>query len=124
MTTATAVQKKSINVPDEVREVPNGRIEILRLGDAEFSRATFRPGWRWSTDVKPVAGTESCEFPHVMYLLSGRLHIRMDDGSELEAGAGDFVVVPPGHDAWVLGDEACIGVDFGGEDADYAKPPS
>jgi hypothetical protein len=122
MTTATAAQKKSISSPDELREFPNGRIEVLRLGDVEFARTTFQPGWRWSNDVKPIAGTDSCEFPHETFILSGRLHVVMDDGTELDAAAGDLLVIPPGHDAWVVGDEPCVGVDFGGEDTDYAKP--
>jgi quercetin dioxygenase-like cupin family protein len=81
----------------------------------------FQPGWRWSEDVKPIAGTQSCQAPHAIYVISGRMGIRMDDGTEGEIGPGDIAMIEPGHDAWVVGDEACVGVDFGGY-ASYAKP--
>ena len=77
---------------------------------------------RWSESVKPIAGTDSCEFHHKGYLLAGRMHVRMDDGAEAELAAGDAVDLPPGHDAWVIGDETCVLIDFGDQDADYAKP--
>jgi quercetin dioxygenase-like cupin family protein len=122
MASTTLLAKKSINAPDEVREFPSGRIEIVELGDVSFSRSTFEPGWRWSQHVKPLAGTESCEFPHEFFMVSGRMHVRMDDGTELDLVAGDVAVIGPGHDAWVVGDEPVTGYDFGTEDADYAKP--
>jgi hypothetical protein len=75
-------------------------------------RATFRPGWRWSTDVKPVVGTDSCQLAHSSYVVSGRFHVRMDDGTERELGPGDAHVVSAGHDAWVVGDEPCVAIDF------------
>jgi hypothetical protein len=124
MTKTTTLQKKSIETPDEVRTVPKGRIDIVELGPVTFSRTVFEPGWRWAESVKPVAGTDSCEFPHAVYVVSGSLRVRMDDGSELDLGPGDVAVVPPGHDAWVTSDEPCVTYDFGSEDADYAKPPS
>jgi ethanolamine utilization protein EutQ (cupin superfamily) len=122
MTMTTTASKRSIDTPDEVREFDKGRVDIVRIGDAVFTRSVFYPGWRWSESVKPIAGTETCELPHTMYIAAGSLHVQMDDGTELDAGAGDFVVVGPGHDAWVTGDEACVGYDFGGDDEDYAKP--
>ena len=119
--TVTAA-KRSIDTPDEVREFDKGRIEMITLDDLVFGRTVFEPGWKWSESVKPIAQTESCEFPHRMFVASGSLHIRMDDGTELDVTAGDVVVIDPGHDAWVTGNEPCIMYDFGGDDADYAKP--
>jgi hypothetical protein len=121
MTTPTV---RSLSAPDEVRTFPKGRLEMVWIDGVLFGRAVFEPGWRWSTSVKPIAGTESCEFPHRSYIHSGSLHIRMDDGTELDAGPGDVFVIGPGHDAWVTSDEPCVMYDCGGEDADYAKPPS
>ena len=119
--TVTAA-KKSIDTPDEVREFDKGRMEMVMLDDLLFGRAVFEPGWKWSESVKPIAQTESCEFPHRLFVASGSLHIRMDDGTELDATAGDVVLIDPGHDAWVTGNEPCVMYDFGGGDADYAKP--
>src|SRR6202008_3985611 len=87
---------------DEVREFHNGKAEILQVGDAEIGRLVLEPGWRWSNDVKPIAGTTSCEAPHFQYHVSGRLAIRMDDGTEFVAEAGDVTSLPSGHDAWVV----------------------
>lgn len=122
MITGTASARKSIDHPDEVRRIPNGRIDLVTVGDLTFSRTVFEPGWRWSTSVKPIAGTDSCEFHHRFFVASGAMHVRMDDGSELDLRAGDVGDILPGHDAWVVGDEPCVGYDFGGEDEDYAKP--
>src|SRR4051812_483575 len=82
-------EHKSFEAPEEVREFPNGHAEILTLGGSEIGRLVFQPGWRWSNDVKPIAGTDSCQAPHFQYHVSGRIGIRMDDGTELEAGPGD-----------------------------------
>src|SRR5438270_13796123 len=107
--------KKSFSSPDEVRPMSGkGQVEILKIGDGVVGKATFEPGWRWSEHVKPIAGTDSCEAPHVGYVVSGRQRVVMDDGSELEYAAGDVVAVPPGHDAYVVGDEACVVLDFAG----------
>ncbi|HTG46536.1 MAG TPA: cupin domain-containing protein [Actinomycetota bacterium] len=106
---------------DEVREFPNGRAEILEVGDSEIGRLILEPGWRWSNDVKPVAGTESCEAPHFQYHVQGSLAIRMDDGTEFVAQPGDITSLPQGHDAWVVGDEPVIVVDWYGA-SNYAKP--
>ena len=109
------LEKKSFSSPDDVRPmVDHGQIEILRIGDGVVGRATFEPGWRWSEDVKPLAGTDSCQSAHIGYVISGRQRVLMDDGTELEYGAGDVVAIPPGHDAWVVGEEPCVLVDFGG----------
>ena len=98
-------EHKGFRQPDETREFPNGRAEILKIGDGEVGRYTFEPGWRWSNDVKPIAGTHSCEAPHFQYHVSGQLAIRMDDGTEMEFGPGDVAIIDPGHDGWVVGDE-------------------
>jgi hypothetical protein len=106
--------------PDETREFPNGRAEIVRIGGGEVGRLVFERGWRWSNDVKSIAGTESCEAPHFQYHVSGQLAIRMDDGTELVAGPGDITSLPSGHDAWVVGEEAVVVVDWYGA-SNYAK---
>jgi hypothetical protein len=111
---------KTFEAPDETREFPHGRAEIVTVGDSEVGRLVFEPGWRWSVDVRPIAGTPSCEAPHFQYHLSGRMAIRMDDGTEMIASAGDVTSLPKGHDAWVLGDEPVVVVDWYGA-SDYAK---
>jgi quercetin dioxygenase-like cupin family protein len=116
-----ALDAKSLDSPDETRPfVDKGRTDIVKLGDVTVGRGVFEPGWRWSEHVKPIAGTESCEAPHTGYVLSGRMRVRMDDGAEAEVGPGDAFVIAPGHDAWTVGDEACVLVDFSGMDH-YAK---
>jgi hypothetical protein len=106
--------------PDEVREFPHGRAEIVKVGGGEVGRYTFEPGWRWSNDVKPIANTTSCEAPHFQYHVGGELAIRMDDGTEFVAGPGDITSLPSGHDAWVVGDEPVVTVDWFGA-SNYAK---
>jgi hypothetical protein len=113
-------EHRSFTTPEEVREFPHGRAEIVKVGDREVGRLVLQPGWRWSNDVKPIAKTESCEAPHFQYHVSGRIGIRMDDGTELEAGPGDVTSLPSGHDAWVIGDEPVIIVDWFGA-SNYAK---
>ena len=123
MTTTATAQKKSLDSPDEVTEFPKGRIELTSIGDKLFGRAVFEPGWKWSEHVKPIAGTESCEFPHACYVISGSIHVVMDDGTELDVAAGEVFVIGPGHDAWVTSDEPCVVYDVAAEeDEDYAKP--
>jgi uncharacterized protein YjlB len=96
-------------------------VNIVNIGDGMVGLATFEPGWKWSDHVKPIAGTESCQAAHVGYVLSGRQMILMDDGTQLESGAGDVVSIPAGHDGWTVGDETCVVLDFAGM-ANYAKP--
>ncbi|HLF70873.1 MAG TPA: cupin domain-containing protein [Dehalococcoidia bacterium] len=117
-----STQHKSFGTPDETREFPNGRAEILSVDDVEVGRLVLQPGWRWSNDVKPLAGTASCEAPHFQYHVSGRLGIRMDDGTEFIAGPGHVTSLPKGHDAWVVGDEPVVVVDWYGA-TNYAKAP-
>ncbi|MBV8300854.1 MAG: cupin domain-containing protein [Candidatus Dormibacteraeota bacterium] len=95
----------------EVVEFAKGKVELVTVGDRQIARGRYEPGWRWSEDVKPIVGTESCEHEHVGYVLTGRLHVRLNDGSEAEVGAGDAYRIPAGHDGWVVGDEAYEFID-------------
>jgi hypothetical protein len=119
MSTQTT-EHRSYATPDDVREFPHGRLEIVKVGGAEIGRLTLQPGWRWSTDVKPIAGTELCEAPHMQYHVSGRLHVLMADGTEFDAGPGEVTSLPQGHDAWVVGDEPAVVVDWYGA-SNYAR---
>ena len=112
---------KSLNSPDEVRNFDKGKVELVTVAGATIGRATFEPGWKWSTCVKPIAKTDSCQAAHYGYQLSGTMTTRMDDGTELTFTAGDVMNVPPGHDAWVAGNEPCVSLDFQGA-ANYAGP--
>lgn len=105
---------KNFGNPDEVRDFPLGRVELVNVSGSTVGRATLEPGWRWSTCVQPVARTKSCEAAHFQYHISGVLRIRMDDGTEFDCHPGDVVSVPPGHDAWVVGQEPAVIVDFQG----------
>lgn len=114
---------KSLDAPDETRGfVDNkGKLELVTVGDFTLGRGTFEPGWRWSSHVKPIAGTDSCQAAHTGYVLEGRMAVRMNDGSELEYGPGDAFYMPPGHDAWIVGDQRCVLIDVTGV-SKYAKP--
>jgi len=111
---------KRFSKPEEVRSFPKGKVELVRIGGALIGRATFEPGWKWSESVKPPAKTKICEAPHFQYQLSGTLHIVMDDGTEFDSRAGDVTLLPVGHDAWVVGNEPVVLVDFQGM-IDYAR---
>ncbi len=115
--------KKNFDNPEETRNISKGKIEVVNLGDIQAMRATFEPGWKWSECVKPVAGTDSCQVAHLGYMLSGKMIVRMDDGAEQELNPGDACVIPPGHDAWIVGDNSCVFIDFQGGTT-YAKPQS
>ncbi|MWA10877.1 cupin domain-containing protein [Streptomyces sp. BA2] len=116
------IEVKTVEKPDERRDFPHGHLEAVHLTGLDFAVGTFEPGWRWSESVAPLAGTESCEIHHNAYVVAGRMHIRMDDGGEAEVGPGDVFVCPPGHDAWVVGEEQVVVYDFaGGMAQDYAK---
>ncbi len=108
------IQHKSFDNPDEVRRLPNGRIDIYQLHDIVIGRAVFEPGWRWSVDVKPIAGTASCQYHHVGVSVSGRVGVRMDDGTTVEIGPESVLDIPPGHDSWVIGDEPWVSYDVAG----------
>ena len=115
------MQKKNLNSPDETRSFPKGKVELVTVGSVKFGRATLEPGWKWSEHVKPIVQTKSCEAPHTQYHLLGRLRVRMDDGTEVEFGPGDVGHIPPGHDAWVVGNEPVVMIDVTGL-VNYAKP--
>jgi len=101
--------------PDEVREGDNWRLELVNLaGGAQVGRITIQPGWKWSDHVKPVAGTDLCMAPHQQYQMSGRMHLVMHDGGAPAFGPGDVASIPPGHDAWVVGDEPVVAIDWQG----------
>jgi hypothetical protein len=111
---------KDFGKPDEIREFPKGRLELIKIGGATVGRAVFDPGWKWSTSVQPLVKTKSCEAPHFQYHVSGILRILMDDGTEFVCRPGDVSLLPSGHDAWVVGNEPAVVVDFQGM-IDYAK---
>jgi len=111
---------RTFGKPDETRKFNNGQAEILNIDNTPIGRLVLQPGWRWSNDVKPLAGTDSCEAPHFQYHVSGQLGIRMDDGTEFVAGPGDVTSLPKGHDAWVIGNEPVVVVDWYGA-SNYAK---
>src|SRR5271169_5366678 len=116
----TQMEYKTLSKPDEKRTFDKGQVELASIGGVTFGRATLQPGWKWSTCVKPIAKTKSCEAPHLQYHVSGRLHVVMDDGSEDEFGPGEVSLLPPGHDCWVVGDEPVVVIDISGM-VDYAK---
>jgi hypothetical protein len=111
---------KSLNKPDEVRTFDKGKLELINIGGRTVGRGTFQPGWRWSQSVKPLVNTKSCEAPHFQFHVSGTLRVKMDDGIERDFKAGDVSLLESGHDAWVIGDEPVVVVDFQGM-LDYAK---
>ena len=115
------LEHRSFTKPDETRTFKLGKVDLVTLGGVTFGRAVFEPGWRWSECVKPIAQTPSCEVPHLSYGVSGRMHVKMDDGTEYEFGPGEIGEVPPGHDAWVVGNETCVLIDITGMET-YAKP--
>lgn len=117
----SGVESKNVGSPDEVREFPYGRGDIVNIGGGQVSRMTLQPGWRWSEHIKPVAKTEWCEAPHFQYVISGHMGVMMADGSQYEAHPGDVLILPPGHDGWVIGDEPAILVDWGGAHV-WGKP--
>ncbi len=115
------IARHSIDTPDETRPFrDHGHMDVVTLGDFTLGRGVFESGWRWSEDVKPIAGTDSCQVLHTGICLSGQMTVRYDDGQEFTLGAGDVVVIEPGHDAWTVGEEACVLLDTGV--AAYAKP--
>jgi hypothetical protein len=116
------IEVKNIDKADERRDFSRGHIDVLNLGGLSFGVAYLEPGWRWTESVRPLVGTDSCETHHTGFVTQGRMRMRMDDGEEAEVGPGDVFVLPPGHDAWIVGDEQFIAYDFAGGAVDYAKP--
>jgi hypothetical protein len=117
------ITSKRFDTPDEVRTPDKTKIEVVDLGTAKAGRFTMQPGWRWSECIKPVAGTDSCQATHVGVVVSGRLHVVHDDGTEADAEPGVAYRIDPGHDAWVVGDEPFVSYEFESTTAaSYAKP--
>lgn len=114
------LQIKSLNSPEETRTFDKGKVDLVKIGRSMVGRAVFEPGWKWSESVKPIAKTKSCKAPHFQYQISGTMKVVMDDGTEKELKAGDVCLLPPGHDAWVVGNEPVVVVDFQGM-ARYAR---
>ena len=114
--------RMNLDSPEETRpfEGGTGQLQLVNLSQGPVGRATFLPGWRWSEHVKPIAKTDSCQAAHTGYFVSGRMKVVMDDGEEVEYGPGDFAIMPAGHDAWIVGDEPCVVIDWQGF-VDYAK---
>jgi quercetin dioxygenase-like cupin family protein len=116
----SAAEQRNFGDADETRTFERGRLDLLKIGNSEIGRLTLEPGWRWSDHVKPLAGTEWCEAPHFQYHVAGTLRVRMADGSEFDAGPGDVTALPSGHDAWVVGDEPVVVIDWAGA-SNYAQ---
>jgi quercetin dioxygenase-like cupin family protein len=115
-----SIEGKSLSTPDETRTPDKSLIEVVHVGGAEVGRFTFQPGWRWSECVKPVVGTDTCQAEHLGYVVSGSIGVTHGDGTKVELGAGDAYHIAPGHDAWVIGDQQFVGVEFKSA-ATYAK---
>ena len=109
--TVEKLEAKSHDKADEVRTPSKTRVEVVRLPGFTIGRLRAEPGWRWSECIKPVAGTDSCQVAHVGYAISGRITVRMNDGSEQSIAAGDSYTIPPGHDAWVEGNERFVCIE-------------
>ena len=119
----TTMELKNFAGADEIRNLPKTKIEVVNFDETSVMKVTFQPGWKWSECIKPTAGTPSCQTPHINYIVSGRLAIKMDDGTQKEMKPGDIANIPPGHDAWVVGEEPCITLDFSAGKM-YGKPSS
>jgi hypothetical protein len=117
-----SIVTKNMDSPDETRTPDKTSVSVVHLGESTVARMTLQPGWRWSECIKPVVGTESCQAAHLGYVVSGRIHIAQADGTEADLGAGDSYYIAPGHDAWVVGDEPFVGLEFESKTAEtYAK---
>ncbi len=112
--TMTRAERKNLRSPDEVRPFPMGKLELINIGGGTVGRLTLEPGWRWSEHVKPLVKTSWCEEPHFQYQISGTVHIKMEDGTEFDSQAGDVTYLPAGHDAWVVGNEPVVLIDWNG----------
>jgi hypothetical protein len=115
------VEHRDFAAPDETRTPDKTTVELVNLAGGQVGRYTFHPGWRWSECIKPVAGTDSCQVEHIGYCISGAIHVRHEDGAEADVAGGEVYRIGPGHDAWVVGDEPFVSVEFQGA-ATYAKP--
>ncbi len=117
------IETGSFDSPDETRTPDKAKIEIVKIGSSTVGRATLQPGWRWSESIKPIVGTDSCQVSHFGVLISGRMHVAHDDGSEVDIVPGNVYRIEAGHDAWVVGDEPAVGLEFDSQAAaTFAKP--
>ncbi len=117
----TSLNVKSHDDPDEKRRPDKSEIDLVTVGDYTIGRFTFAPGWRWSECIKPVVGTDSCQNNHVGYCVAGTLEVHLTNGETATITAGSSYTIPPGHDAWVVGDSAFVGLEFLSA-ASFAKP--
>ena len=115
------IESRNFTKPDETRTPDKTKVELVNVAGGQIGRYTFEPGWRWSECIKPVVGTDSCQVEHIGYFVSGRLHVTHEDGGEGDVTAGEVYRIAPGHDAWVVGNEPAVVVEFQGA-ANYAKP--
>ena len=116
------VEARNFDAPDETRRPDKTTVETVKVGGALVGRATMEPGWRWSEAIKPIVGGDHCQVHHLGYVVSGRMHIAHSDGSKVDLSAGDVYDIQPGHDAWVLGGESYVGVEFDARTAEtYAR---
>ena len=106
------VESRNLDAPDETRTPDKALLQLVKLGGAGVGRATFQPGWKWSESIKPIAGTNSCQVHHLGVSMAGLLHVVHDDGSEADIAAGEVYEIQPGHDAWVVGDEPAVAIEF------------
>ena len=119
--TVTSLSVKSLNEPDEKRRPDKSEINVSTVGDYTIGRFTFEKGWRWSESIKPVVHTDSCQNNHVGYCVAGTLQVQLTSGETATVTAGDTFTIPPGHDAWVVGDDQWVAIEFLSA-ATYAKP--
>ena len=123
-TAKSRITSKNLDDPDAFRDLGHGIGSFVDLGSVAIGRAVLEPGWRWSKDIQPLVGTASCQIHHLQLVLAGRFAVRMDDGEEQEFGPTSVIDIPPGHDAWVVGDQQAILVDMAGNVGDFALPAS
>ena len=117
-----AIEHRDMASPDETRAPDKTTLEVVALGGASVARLTLQPGWRWSECIRPVVGGSSCQAAHLGYLVSGQMHVVADDGTEADLVAGETYRLEPGHDAWVVGNEPVIGLEFETKTAEtYAR---
>jgi mannose-6-phosphate isomerase-like protein (cupin superfamily) len=121
ITEALRCEKKNMGNPDVARQCGHGTLEFSTIDDTTLTRITLQPGWRWSKEIGPTANADSCHAHHLQYVISGRLNVAMDDGTQVELGPGDFVTIPPGHDGWVVGDEPFVALDFSPDIKQYSQ---
>lgn len=117
---SSTIESKNFRQPDEVRSLPKVNSQLVSLNGQVVMKGKYEPGWKWSESMKPSVGTDSCQIHHLVYVESGKMTVKMNDGKEITLGPGDAADIPPGHDAWVVGDEPCVLVDFKGA-ANYGK---